>query len=226
MNETARRIAFVTASVLLLGGCEQGNRTVRAPAAVVQRVETIHAALTQRGTHFKHLAEFEATDRLFDGIADGEERKAAAEAFGRMVLSVDLQSLPLPFREDVTPKYALYVCQCFKIMRRCGIPIREAMEFFFQGLANYRDSCEDPSLAMPPKEEENPDDARFRLSAARILKEDYAARMSIFENVWLPNLSRYLPPELHDEFRQRLKAFSSSPSLPEERLGARNASAR
>ena len=89
------------ASVLLFGGCEQENRTVRPPAAVVQRVETIHAALTQRGSHFKHLAEFEATDRLFDGIADSEERKAAAEAFGRMILSVDLQSLPLPFRRSV-----------------------------------------------------------------------------------------------------------------------------
>ena len=226
MNETARRIAFVTASVLLLGGCEQGNRTVRPPAAVVQRVEAIHAALTRQGSHFKHLAEFEATDRLFDGIADGKERKAAAEAFGRMILSVDLQSLPLPFRENVTSKYALYVCQCFKIMRRCGIPIREAMEFFFQGLANYRDSCEDPSLAMPPREGENIEDVRVRQASARILKEDYAARMSIFEHVWLPNLSRYLPPELHDEFRRRLKAFSSSPSQPEERPGARNASVR
>ena len=223
MNEPARKIAFVTAGFLLLGGCEQENRAVRPPAAVVQRVETIHAALTQQGSHYKHLAEFEATDRLFDGIEDSEERKAAAEAFGRMILSVDLQSLLLPFRETATSKYALYVCQCFKIMGRCGIPTREAMEFFFQGLANYRDSCEDPSLAMPPREGENPEDVRVRQSSARILKEDYAARMSIFEHVWLPNLSRYLPPELHDEFRQRLKAFSSSPSLPEERPDARNA---
>ncbi len=211
MKKSAK-IIFAMATVLLFGGCEQENRTVRPPAAVVQRVETIHAALTQRGSHFKHLAEFEATDRLFDGIADSEERKAAAEAFGRMILSVDLQSLPLPFREIATSKYALYVCQCFKIMRRCGIPTREAMEFFFQGLATYRDSCEAPSLAMPPKGGENPDDARLRLSCAHILKEDYAAQMSVFEQVWLPNLSRHLPTEFHDEFRHRLKMFMLSPT--------------
>lgn len=216
MNKTARKIAFVTASILFLGGCGQEKRTVRPPAAIVQRVETIHTALTQRGSHFKHLAEFDATDRLFDEMTDGEERKAAAEAFGRMILSVDLQSLPLPFRESVTSKYALYVCQCFKIMRRCGIPTREAMEFFFRGLANYRASCEDPSLAMPPKEGERPDEARFRQSSARILKEDYVARMSIFEQVWLPNLSRYLPPEFHDEFHRRLKTFMLSPASGEQ----------
>lgn len=224
--EKSAKIVFAMASVLLFGGCEQENRTVRPPASVVQRVETIHAALTQRGSHFKHLAEFEATDRLFDGIADSEERKAAAEAFGRMILSVDLQSLPLPFREIATSKYVLYVCQCFKIMRRCGIPTREAMAFFFRGLANYRDSCEDLSLAKPPKEGKNPDDARLRLSAARILKEEYSARMSVFEHVWLPNLSRYLPPELHDEFRRRLKAFSTLPDQPEGRPSASKASVR
>lgn len=206
MNETAK-IAFVTAGVLFLGGCEKENRTVRPPETVVRRVEAIHTALTRRGSHFKHLAEFAETDRLFDGIADREERKASAEAFGSALLSVDLQSLPLPFRENATSKYALYVCQCFKIMRRSDIPTREAMEFFFRGLAKYRDSCEDPSLSVPPKEGEAPDEAKSRLSSARILKEDYAARMSVFEHVWLPNLSRYLPPEFHDEFCRRLKAF-------------------
>jgi len=214
MSRTAK-IAVILTSLLLLGGCERANRTVRPPAIAVRRIETIHAALTQRGIQFKHLAEFEATDHLFDGISDGEARKAAAEAFGRMILSVDLQSLPLPFREVATSKYALYVCQCFKIMRRCGLPTRDAMEFFFHGLAKYRASCEDPSLAKPPQEGEDPDAARDRRTSARVLKEDYAARMSIFEQVWMPNLSRYLPDEFHDEFRRRLKAYRASQSPKE-----------
>lgn len=45
---------------------------------------------------------------------------------------------------------------------------------------------------------------------------DGACPHSFFEQVWLPNLSRYLPPEFHDEFHRRLKMFMLLPASGEQ----------
>lgn len=203
--------AFVAFGILLCAGC--GARDGEVPKAFAQRMDTIRASLMRGGSGFPHLQEFEATDRLFDEMPEGVSRRAAATAFGEMLLSLDFSALPYRMRESATSLYAQYVCQCFKGMVRCGLSTRTAIESFFRGLGLYRDSC----LTVPIVESvdgETLDETRARLYCARILRQDYEVRMSIFEQIWLPNLSRYLPPEFHDEFRRRLRAFELPPSRP------------
>lgn len=219
MNMNIGRITLtvlVATGLLLVGGC--GVRDDVVPRAFAQRMDTIRESLMRGGGGFAHHKEFEATDRLFDGIPDGAARQAAALAFGDMLLSVDLSSLSYRMRESTTSLYALYVCQCFRNMERCGVSTRTAVEFFFRGLAAYRDSCltvsSDEAVA-----DESPVETRARRECARILRQDYELRMRIFAQIWLPDLSRYLPPEYHDEFRRRLKAFE----IPEARPMARQA---
>ena len=187
-----------------------GYGRTNVPPEFAARIDVIGASLMRGGRGFLHVRESAETDRLFDAIPEGAGRRAAALAFGDMLLSARIAQLPYLLRESATGVYALYVCQCFKCMRRCGVSTRAAIEFFFKGLSVYRNSC----LTIPTEKVlagETPKETRNRLYCARILGQDYEMRMSIFKQIWLPNLSRYFPPEYHDEFRRRLKAFE----LPE-----------
>ena len=219
------RMVFVVCfawGLLLAAGCGGGNGRAKVPPEFAARIDAIGASLMRGGRGFLHMKEFAETERLFDAIPEGEGRRAAARAFGDMLLSARIAQLPYLLRESATGVYApLYVCQCFNCMRRCGVSTRAAIEFFFKGLSVYRNSC----LTIPTEKVlagETPEETRNRLYCARILGQDYEMCMTIFKKIWLPDLSRYLPPEYHDEFRRRLKAFelpeaSSAPAAPSSR---------
>ena len=125
-----------------------------------------------------------------------------------MLLSFDLKGLPYRQREGATRIYREYLYLAFDIMKKCGVEPRVALEYYFKGLTKYRNSCIDISDRdiLPGEVFE---DSRWRRDCARKLKDDYKLTLSIFERFWLPHLSRVLPPDLHEEFRQRLKAFST-----------------
>lgn len=195
-------------------GCEKDRRDHLTPAAVESRIEAVHTSLMRGATGFCHVKEFETTDRLFDEISDKKMRRAAALAFSDMLLSIDLKGQPYQHRATATGLYRKYLYQSLELMNKAGVEPRDALERYFRGLSKYRDSCLDiPSEDRMP--EESPEERRERRDCARKLKDDYRLALSIFERFWLPRLSQVFPPDLHDEFKRRLKDFSSLPSQAE-----------
>ena len=220
MNMDIGRItltALVASGLLLVGGC--GVRDDVVPRAFAQRMDTIRESLMRGGGGFAHHKEFEATDRLFDGIPDGAARQAAALAFVDMLLSLGLEKIPYQSRSETVHLYRKYLCQGLELMNKGGVSPRIAMNRYFEGLTKYRAACFGISMAGQ-QEGERREDYMRRRECARWLRNDYKLALSIFARFWLPNLSRYLPPEYHDEFRRRLKAFE----IPEARPMVRQSS--
>ena len=214
--------AFVAFGILLCAGC--GARDGEVPKAFAQRMDTIRESLMRGGSGFLHLREFEATDRLFDELPEGASRRAAATAFGEMLLSLDLERLSYPCRGGTVHLYRKYLCQGLELMNKCGIDPRIAMDRYFEGLLKYRAACLGVSMEGQQTGESR-EEFRRRRECARELKDDYKLTLSIFERFWLPNLSRYFPPEFHDEFRRRLKAFELPPSRPASPQAAQSSGA-
>lgn len=214
--------AYVACGLVPIAGCEKAEQKPLIPTAVESRIEAVHASLMRGATGFCHVREFETTDRLFDGILDGKTRRAAALAFSDMLLSLDLKGQPYQLRETATSIYRKYLYQSLELMNKGGVEPRDALERYFKGLSKYRDSCLNISVEdqMPGESRE---DYRARRDCACKLRDDFKLTLSIFERFWLPHLSRVLPSELHDEFKQRLKAFSALPSQSEDRSSASNA---
>ena len=209
----------IVCGLLLVAGC--GGQKVDVPQEVVAHVDAICTSLMRGGAGFRHAQGAATTDRLFLDIPDAAVRRAAALHFGRRLLSVDLKSLAIHPRASVTGLFGDYICQCFRLMCKCGVEPSRAMDFFFKGFTRFRSSCLDVP-AGPRREGESRREYRLRQYYARLFKEIYVYVLSIVQRFWLPNLSRYLPPEYHDEFRRRLKAFelpeaSAAPAAPSNR---------
>lgn len=217
------RIGLVVCSacgLLLAAGCGEGDGRAKVPPAFAARIDAIGASLRRGGRGFPHREGFAETDRLFDAIPEGEDRRAAALAFGDMLLALDLGGiLPYPSRESSVILWQTYLNQSLELMNKGGVAPGMAMDRYFKGFSKYRDAC----LGVPTDGQrmgESRRDFISRYSCAYILRDHYKLALSIFRRFWLPNLSRYFPPEYHDEFRRRLKAFelpeasSASPPTP------------
>lgn len=217
MVKKCKRLVLVLI-VSSLSGCGGWNGEDKIPQVVVVRIDDICKSLMRGGVGFRHVQETASTDRLFLNIQDMRARHDAALRFGDGLLSVDVKSLDYKRREMATGLYGEYVCQCFRLMRKCNVEPSRAMDFLFEGLGRYRASCLD--IQTGRLEGESHAESQWRRECARKLRDDYRLTLSIFERFWLPKLSRYLPPEYHDEFRRRLKAFE----IPEARPMARQSS--
>ena len=223
---TMNRLMLLSLHILcffLVVGCKPAEQEMRVPDDVVTQNDALRNCLLRGGEGFDHLKEQDAIRQRYIDIADADVRKSSALSLGATLLSIGLKRLPYRQREGATRVYREYLYLAFDIMKKCGVESRVALDYYFNGLSKYRDSCLDISDKdiLPGETFEG---ARWRRDCARKLKDDYRLALSIFERFWLPNLSRYLPPELHDEFRRRLKAFSTLPAQPEGRCDARNAS--
>ena len=215
-------LSLVIFCLFLVAGCKPAAREACVPEDVMTQNEVLHNCLMRGGVGFDHRKKQDVIRHCFIDIADADVRKMAAISFGVMLLSIDLKRLPYRQREGATRVYREYLYLAFDIMRKCGVEPRVALDYYFNGLSKYRDSCLDISDKdiLPGEAFE---DSRWRRDCARKLMDDYKLTLSIFERFWLPHLSRVLPSELHDEFRKRLNAFSALPSQSEDRSSASNA---
>lgn len=213
MAEKCKQLFFAFCAAVFFCGCGVDKRTDTVPSATATRINEIHESLMRGGIGFRHVQETESTDRLFLDIQDENARRIAACRFGDSLLSLDLRSLDYRRRADSTCLYGEYICQCFRLMRKCDVEPSLAMDFLFEGLGRYKSACLDISTEECLAGESRAE-SRRRRECARTLRDSYRLTLSIFKRFWLPNLSRYLPPEFHDEFRRRLRAFELPPSRP------------
>ena len=212
-----KTLLLLLCCLLLAAGYGRTN----VPPEFAARIDVIGASLMRGGRGFLHVREFAETDRLFDAIPEGAGRRAAALAFGDMLLALDLGGLSYLFKEGTVPLYLQYLDQSLYLMNRGGIAPGAAMDCYFKGLSKFRAVC----LGVPTDGQRAGESRREfldRRTCAHKLKEDYKLALSIFRRFWLPDLSRYFPPEYHDEFRRRLKAFelpeaSAAPDAPSSR---------
>ena len=201
-----RTLLLLFCCLLLAAGYGRTN----VPPEFAARIDVIGASLMHGGRGFPHREGFAETDRLFDAIPEGAGRRAAALAFSDMLLALDLGGiLPYPSRESSVILWQSYLNQSLELMNKGGVAPDMVMDRYFKGFSKYRDAC----LGVPvdgQRAGESRRDFISRYSCAYILRDHYKMALSIFRRFWLPNLSRYFPPELHDEFRRRLKVFERS----------------
>lgn len=209
-----RKLLSLTVSSLVLvaaGGC---NRSIDLnvdgiPQHVASHIDSIRVCLRRGGVGCDFLGEYENTIRLFCCLSNSTQQVNAAAAYAKMLRMIELKDLPYPLREGATLQYGRSVRQCFEIMRRCNVSPKESMDFLFDGLSKYKDSCYSVALDFKvPGETQK--DARRRRECGLVLRDDCAMQLSYIKRSWIPNLSRCLPKEYHDEFVRRLDVLTVS----------------
>ena len=212
MRERNLLSLIVTNLVLVVaGGCNRsmGLSADGIPKHVASHIDSIRVCLRRGGVGCDFLGEYENTIRLFCCLSNSTQQVNAATAYAKMLRMIELRDLPYPLREGATLQYGRCVRQCFEIMRRCNVSPKESMDFLFDGLSKYKDSCYSVALDLNvPGETQK--DARRRRECGLVLRDDCAMQLSYIRRSWIPNLSRCLPKDCHDEFVRRLDVLTVS----------------
>ena len=158
-------------------------------------------------------------------MSNASLRAKLSHELSQIVLSVDLTNQPFRAvgaaakrsfpREWVTGDYPRYIAAVCWIMKKNGCPPELEMDFFFKALQKFRDACFSVPLAFWPLPGESRELCSARTTAARHLYGEYKNIMSYIRRFVLPELSKYLPPELHDEFKRRIEPFFDYPGKEE-----------
>ena len=176
------------------------------------------------------------TVRLRDGIggtiggwiscvSNASHRTELAQELADILLSVNLTNQPylvvspegwrLRPRENAVVFYKDYAYPVCLIMRDNGCPPESVMEFFFAALLKYKTACFSIPLEFRQMKGESREVFPVRINCAMLGQDSYARTMTEIRKIVLPYLSNYRPPELHYEFRRRIKPFFDFPSKEE-----------
>lgn len=157
-------------------------------------------------------------------VSNTSQRAALATELSEIILAVDLEGVPYLsdvesgrryLREFVSYLYLDYVKALFRAMGRCGCRHEDAMEFYFKAIQKFKDAWLNIPYESNRLPGESLEECIARGDAARKLQGLYEQEMSEVRRFVLPRLSDYLPEELHDEFRRRIKPFFDFPSRAE-----------
>ena len=223
-----RSMSFIrlalTASLLLYGCGRQED------AALIETRRRIHEFRDS-------LTVWNPTVRLRDGVAatlggwvssvsNTSIRTELALELSEILLSVNLTNQPYravspktlyprPREDALSYYYRDYVRAVFAIMRDHGCSPESIMEFCFAALQKYKAACFSVPLTHHQLKGENREERQARICCAIAGQGSYAMTMTEIRKLVLPYLSNYLPEELHDEFRRRIKPFFDFPSKEE-----------
>ena len=223
-----KRMSFVRLAVtagLVLPGCSRQE-----DAAVVEARRRIHEFRDS-------LTVWNPTVRLRDGVAatlggwvssvsNTSLRTELALELSKILLSVDLTNQPYravspktlyprPREDALSYYYRDYVRAVFAVMRDNGCSPESIMEFSFAALQKYKAACFSVPLTHHQLNGESREECQARICCAMAAQSSYAMTMTEIRKLVLPYLSNYLPEELHDEFRRRIKPFFDFPSRAE-----------
>ena len=164
-------------------------------------------------------------DEWFSSVSNASLRAGLSLELSEMLLAVNLTNQPYRAvrqnatrsfpRLDVTASYPRYINVVCWIMKKNGCPPDFKMDFFFKALQKFRDACFSVPLAFDLLPGEDLELNSVRTTTARHLYSDYDYVMSYIRRFVLPELSKHLPPELHDEFKRRIEPFFDYPSKEE-----------
>ena len=159
-----------------------------------------------------------------EGVANASQRAALVTEFSEMILALDLEGVPYLsdgksgrryLREVVSDLYLNYVKALFRAMGRCGCRPEDTMEFYFKAMQKFKDAWLNIPYEFNKLPGESREECNARCAAAWMLQGLYEQEMSEVRRFVLPYLSNYLPEELHDEFKRRIKPFFDFPSRAE-----------
>ena len=214
----------LTAS-LLLHGCSH-----REEAAVVEARKRMHefqaSLMVWNPTVSRRDGISGTIGGWFASVSNASLRTELALELADILVSVDLTNQPYrvvspkalyprPREEALTCYYRDYVRAAIAIMRDNGCSTESTMEFFFKALQKYKAACFSVPLAHHQLKGESREERQARVCCAIAGQSSYAMTMTEVSKLVLPYLSNYLPEELHDEFRQRIKPFFDFPSMEE-----------
>lgn len=220
----ARHLAFGVC--ILLCGCHR--QEVEDPAVAAVRVKFRHIQEGLRTGNSVASNAFSLDQHICEWIAcvsNTSQRVALVTELSEMILAVDLKKIPYLSdgesggrylqREFASYLYLDYVKALLRVMRRCGGRSKDAMEFYFRAMQKFKDAW----LSIPYESKKLPGESLEQYSArcgvAWKTQGLYEQEMSEIRHIVLPRLSSYLPPELHGEFKQRIKPFFDFPRKEE-----------
>ena len=219
-----KTVFVIVVSLLLMSGCR--SRDDVAYDEALSRFREVRDDINAGGIGIRPLNE---AGSIMDGwiscVSNASLRAKLSHELSQIVLSVDLTNQPFRAvgaaakrsfpREWVTGDYPRYIAAVCWIMKKNGCPPELEMDFFFKALQKFRDACFSVPLAFWPLPGEDLELNIARTTAARNLYSDYDYVMSYIRRFVLPELSKHLPPELHDEFKRRIEPFFDYPSKEE-----------
>lgn len=160
-----------------------------------------------------------------EGVSNAQQRADLVIELSKIILSIDLEGMPYLFeygngfrrqkREFAACFFVDYMKALFQAMGRCGCRPEDTMEFFFKAMQKFRDAWTSIPYYSGKLPGESMEQCNARCDAARKLQGLYEQTISEIRRFVLPRLSDYLPEELHDEFRRRIKPFFDFPSKEE-----------
>ena len=211
---------------LLLCGCHRQEDDNPAVEAARTRFRQIRDSLYEGHSGVSDLF---ALDCQICGwvecVSNAQQRADLVMELSKIILSIDLEGMPYEFeygngfrrriREFASGFFVDYMKALFRAMGRCGCRPEDTMEFYFRAMQKLRDAWLSIPYDFRRLPGESWDECNARRDAARALQGFYEQEMSEVRRFVLPHLSNYLPEELHDEFRRRIKPFFDFPSKEE-----------
>jgi len=186
-------------------GAEQSGEAI-ARAKFTGEIKAIGEALVNEGVKYPHQEIVTRINVLMAGISNQTWRAEAARSYAQMLKDAELGALPYRKRGKSVMLYGRYVLFAFRVMIKNGVDPKESMELFFACMEKYRTVCSSVS-ADEKIANERPDECKIRKECVLEMKESYSYTVSIINRFWLPSLSDYLPPEHHEDFKQRIAPF-------------------
>lgn len=200
---------FVTASALL-GACEERKESNHVATFAQNTIMNVRHSLSQGRSGYSHNENRQAFVDLIDNIPDVGKRVELADLYIKSILDFDLLALPYRYRACSTIYYFEYLEMALKVMQSANFSDRQIMDVFFKCLSKYKKVCIGTPL-VPKMDEESLTDYSWRSDCAKKLYEEYAQRMSEIQRFWMPDLAKYLPKTVHDEFKSRITPFLRMP---------------
>ena len=215
---------LVVAALLLIAGCRRHDDV--AYDETLERFCEVRNDLNAGGFGVGSLNE---AGIIMNGwiscVSNASLRTKLSLELAKIILSVDLTNQPYRAagavvkrrfpRECITRDYPRYINAVCWIMKKNGCPPDFEMDFFLAALQKFRDSCFSVPIAFGTLSGESLELCSARTTAARHLYGEYDYVMSYIRRFVLPELSKYLPPELHDDFNRRIEPFFDYPSKEE-----------
>ena len=210
---------------LFLQGC--GQREDAAVVEAYRRIHEFHDSLTVWCPTVR-LSRDNIAGTIggwISSVSNANRRAELALELSNILLSVDITNQPYCVlssdgcrfqpKNDVVSFYGYYIDATCRIMRANGCSPEVTMEFFFKALQKYKAACFGISLTRHRLQGESHEDCHARRCCAMSGQYGYEQEMFRISRFVLPRLSDYLPEELHEEFRRRIKPFFDFPSRSE-----------
>jgi len=209
-------ICVALSAIAQFTGCTEDSGSEQIVQLAQDKILQIKKGLAEGPLGFDHRENRLSMTVLVSEVSNVSQRIELANMYAKTIREVDFAKMTYQQREDSARCYFDHLTSLLKVMKLSACPPRQIVEVYFAGMSKFRDACLGVPLAAKGRDE-SVADYNWRRDCALKLYHEYAQRISEIKRFWLPELQKYLPDEVHDEYRCRIGPFLRFPTEQEFR---------